>query len=317
VLTCLRHRVKLTEAGRAIKPNAEHALLPPHAFARLFHDDELSLARTREVADRCDFSLDRLRYRYPAERLPDGKSSSAWLHELTFDGARERYGRRIPEEVVRQLDKELQLVDELDYCGYFLTMWEIVRFCREQGILCQGRGSAANSAVCYCLRITSVDPVRLGLLFERFLSRERAEPPDIDLDIEHERREEVIQHVYAKYGRSHAAMVANVIRYRTRSAIREVGKVLDLPQTGLDRLSKLAFRSTISVVWVVLGGVLLGIFGATARFGGQQGRYALLLLVPFVLATWLGDRFHRHVNERHFRSVVHVVLIGAGLVIAI
>ena len=141
--------------------------------------------------------------------------------------------------MTRQLDKELALIDELDYCGYFLTMWEIVRFCREQGILCQGRGSAANSAVCYCLGITAVDPVRMGLLFERFLSRERAEPPDIDLDIEHERREEVIQHVYAKYGRSHAAMVANVIRYRPRSAVRDVGKALGLPETALDRLAKL------------------------------------------------------------------------------
>jgi error-prone DNA polymerase len=161
------------------------------------------------------------------------------LHQLTFDGARERYGGEVPPEVARQLRKELDLIDELEYCGYFLTMWEIVRFCREQGILCQGRGSAANSAVCYCLKITAVDPVRLGLLFERFLSRERAEPPDIDLDIEHDRREEVIQHVYGKYGRSHAAMVANFIRYRPRSAVRDVGKVLGIAETSLDRLSKL------------------------------------------------------------------------------
>ncbi|HXV74678.1 MAG TPA: PHP domain-containing protein, partial [Candidatus Polarisedimenticolaceae bacterium] len=239
VLTCLRYRVKLSEAGRSIKANAEHALRAPHAFARLFHDDPASVARTRDVAGRCDFSLARLRYRYPSERLPDGKTSSVWLRELTLAGARERYGRQLPAEVVEQLDKELQLIDELDYCGYFLTMWEIVRFCRERGILCQGRGSAANSAVCYCLRITAVDPVRLGLLFERFLSRERAEPPDIDLDIEHDRREEVIQHVYAKYGRSHAAMVANFIRYRPRSAVRDVGKVLGIAETSLDRLSKL------------------------------------------------------------------------------
>jgi error-prone DNA polymerase len=180
-----------------------------------------------------------LRYRYPSERLPSGKTSSDWLRELTFEGACERYGGDLPAAVERQVVKELDLIDELDYCGYFLTMWEIVRFCREEGILCQGRGSAANSAVCYCLRITAVDPVRLGLLFERFLSRERAEPPDIDLDIEHNRREEVIQHVYRKYGRSHAAMVANFIRYRPRSAVRDVGKVLGVPETSLDRLSKL------------------------------------------------------------------------------
>jgi error-prone DNA polymerase len=239
VLTCLRHRVTLASAGRRIKPNAEHSLSSPHAFASLFADDPLAVARTREIADRCGFSLGELRYRYPAERLPDGTSSSGWLRQLTLNGARERYDGEIPAEAVRQLDRELALIDELDYCGYFLTMWEIVRFCRERGILCQGRGSAANSAVCYCLGITAVDPVRMGLLFERFLSRERAEPPDIDLDIEHERREEVIQHVYGKYGRSHAAMVANFIRYRTRSAVRDVGKALGIPETALDRLSKL------------------------------------------------------------------------------
>ena len=239
VLTCLRYRVKLADAGRLIKPNAEHALKPPVAFAKLFEDDPASVARTREIAGRCDFSLDRLRYRYPSERLPSGKTSSEWLRELTFRGAGERYGGDVAGAVERQLVKELDLIDELDYCGYFLTMWEIVRFCREQGILCQGRGSAANSAVCYCLRITAVDPVHLGLLFERFLSRERAEPPDIDLDIEHNRREEVIQHVYRKYGRSHAAMVANFVRYRPRSAVRDVGKVLGIAETSLDRLSKL------------------------------------------------------------------------------
>ena len=239
ILTCLRYRVKLADAGRLIKPNAEHALKPPMAFAKLFEDDPGSVARTREVADRCNFSLERLRYRYPSERLPSGKTSSEWLRELTFRGAGERYGGTVPEAVERQLDKELALIDELDYCGYFLTMWEIVRFCREQGILCQGRGSAANSAVCYCLRHHRGRSGPLGLLFERFLSRERAEPPDIDLDIEHDRREEVIQHVYDKYGRSHAAMVANFIRYRPRSAVRDVGKVLGIAETALDRLAKL------------------------------------------------------------------------------
>ena len=239
VLTCLRHRVTLSGAGRRIKPNAEHQLKSPYAFAALFVDDPAGVARSCEIAKRCNFSLDELRYRYPSERLPDGKTSSEWLRQLTLDGARERYGGAVPPAMAGQLDKELSLIDELDYCGYFLTMWEIVRFCREQSILCQGRGSAANSAVCYCLGITAVDPVRMGLLFERFLSRERAEPPDIDLDIEHERREEVIQHVYGKYGRSHAAMVANFIRYRTRSAVRDVGKVLGIPETALDRLSKL------------------------------------------------------------------------------
>ena len=188
---------------------------------------------------RCTFSLGELRYRYPSEKLPQGCTSSQWLRQITFEGAAGRYGGEVPPDVAMQLERELALIDELDYCGYFLTMWEIVRFCREKGILCQGRGSAANSAVCYCLGITAVDPVRMGLLFERFISRERAEPPDIDLDIMHERREEVIQHVYEKYGRSHAAMVANVIRYRPRMAVRDVGKALGLPETSLDRLARL------------------------------------------------------------------------------
>ncbi len=239
VFTALRYKVKLADAGRLLKPNDEHALKTPMAFARLFEDDAGGVARTLDVAARCAFSLDQLRYRYPAEKLPDGTTSSEWLRTLTFRGACERYGGDPPQAAVDQLNKELALVDDLDYGGYFLTMWEIVRFCREQGILCQGRGSAANSAVCYVLGITAVDPVALGLLFERFLSKERAEPPDIDLDIEHDRREEVIQHVYAKYGRAHAAMVANVIRYRVRSAVREVGKVLGVPETALDRVSKI------------------------------------------------------------------------------
>ena len=244
VLTCVRHGVTLATAGRRIRPNAEHDLKSPAAFGALFADDPAAIERTREVALRCTFRLDQIVYRYPSERLPEGKTTAEWLAELTLAGARERYGGVVPADVTAQLDKELRLIEELDYCGYFLTMWEIVRFCREREILCQGRGSAANSAVCYCLGITAIDPVRMGLLFERFLSRERAEPPDIDLDIVHERREEVIQHVYDKYGRDHAAMVANVIRYRARSAVRDVGKALGLPDTALARLTRLLSRGS-------------------------------------------------------------------------
>jgi error-prone DNA polymerase len=170
--------------------------------------------------------------------MPDGTTSADWLRHLTFQGAHERYQGEIPAEVIDQLEKELAIIETLDYPGYFLTMRDIVKFCRERGILCQGRGSAANSAVCYCLGVTAVDPVRMSLLFERFISKERAEPPDIDLDIQHDRREEVIQHVYEKYGRDHAAMVANVIRYRSRSALRDVGKALGVSETTLDRLAK-------------------------------------------------------------------------------
>jgi len=243
VLTCVRHGVTLASAGRRTRPNAEHALLPPFGFDKLFADDPDAVARTEEVRARCSFSLDRLRYRYPAEKLPAGKTSADWLRALALMGARKRYPEGVPDRVRAMLLKELALIEELDYCGYFLTMWEICEFCRKEGILCQGRGSAANSAVCFCLGVTAVDPARIDVLFERFLSRERAEPPDIDLDIMHERREEVIQHVYRKYGRSHAAMVANFIRYRMRSAMRDVGKTLGLPETSLDRLAKLHAHS--------------------------------------------------------------------------
>jgi len=266
VLSCIRHAVKLNEAGCRIRANAEHSLLSPDAFVRRFADEPAAIAHTCEIAERCKFSMGDLRYRYPSERLPDGTTTDEWLRYLTFEGAKRRYrdaqggngngkeggGERdglpvapavaVPPDVADQLNKELALIEELDYAGYFLTMWELVRFCEERGILCQGRGSAANSAVCYCLGVTAIDPVRMGLLFERFISRERAEPPDIDLDIEHDRREEAIQHVYEKYGRDYAAMVAVIIRYRPKSAVRDVGKALGVAETSLDRLSKFLSR---------------------------------------------------------------------------
>ena len=177
VVTCIRHGVTLVTAGRLTKPNAEHALKAPHAMGRLFTEEPALVERTHEVASRCTFTLSEIRYRYPAERLPSGMTSSAWLRELTLRGSDERFDGRVPPSIREQIDKELALIDELDYGGYFLTMWEVVRYCRQAGILCQGRGSAANSVVCYCLGITAVDPTRIGLLFERFLSRERHEPP--------------------------------------------------------------------------------------------------------------------------------------------
>jgi error-prone DNA polymerase len=239
VLACIRAGVTLAASGRALKPNAEHFLKAPPLFASLFADDPAAVERTLEVAARCSFSLAEIRYRYPTEQLEDGTTSSDRLRRLTLEGALARYGGDPPADVLAQIGKELALIDELDYPGYFLTMRDIVEFCREQGILCQGRGSAANSAVCYCLGITAVDPVRMDLLFERFISKERAEPPDIDLDIEHERREEAIRHVYEKYGRERAAMVAVVVRYRPKSAVRDVGKALGLPVTSVDRLARL------------------------------------------------------------------------------
>ena len=243
VLTCIRHGVTLPTAGRLLRGNDEHDLKAPHGFSRLWADDPAAVARTHDVAARCSFDLGQLRYRYPLEKLPSGLTTNQHLRDLALAGASRRArdaGRAEPSpQMIAQLETELALIEELDYGGYFLTMHEIVEFCRARDILCQGRGSAANSAVCYCLGVTAIDPVEYKLLFERFLSRERAEPPDIDLDIEHERREEVIQHVYRAYGRDHAAMVCNIIRYRPRSAVRDVGKALGIPETALDRAAKL------------------------------------------------------------------------------
>ena len=244
VVTCVRLGTTLRAAGTRIQPNAEHDLKPIDVMqARFVHDPE-ALANSLRIAEQCSFSYDQLNYRYPGESLPQGVSESEHLRALTYQGAalrypNSRYPQGIPDNARAQLDAELSLIKELQYGGYFLTMYELVQFCLQNGILCQGRGSAANSTVCYCLGITAIDPMQMDLLFERFLSRERKEPPDIDLDIEHNRREEVIQWMYKRYGRRHAAMVANLIRYRPRSAVRDVGKVLGIPATELDGIARL------------------------------------------------------------------------------
>ena len=238
VVTAIRHGIPVASCGGKLKPNAEYGLKPPYGFAQLFADDPIAVERTLEIAERCNFSLSEIRYRYPSEQLPNGMRSMDWLRRQTFDGARRRYSDGIPDSIAAQIEKELDIIESLDYSGYFLTMREIVEFCHANAILCQGRGSAANSVVCYCLGITAVNPELIGGLFERFISKERAEPPDIDLDIEHDRREEVIQHVYQKYGRDRAALVANVVRYRARSALRDIGKALGLSETALDRAAK-------------------------------------------------------------------------------
>lgn len=239
VMTCIRHGVTLASAGQLLRSNAEHALHPPADFAELFADVPGEVARTREVLERCRFSMTELRYTYPADKLVGGLTVHQQLAELTWAGAARRYPDGIDEETRHQVERELEIIQKLDYGGYFLTVYEIARFCRQQGILCQGRGSSANSAVCYCLEITAVDPVKMKLLFERFMSLERAEPPDIDLDIAHQRREEVIQYVYECYGRNHAAMVANLIRYRPRSALRDVGKALGMDALALEQLTRM------------------------------------------------------------------------------
>ncbi len=238
LLSCIRLKRSFANCENLLKPNALHQLVDAKNFTSIFADSQSSVQATMEIAEGCRFRLDELHYIYPDEKNASGLTVTETLHELTWQGAFKRYCGHIPKVVSNQIDRELQLIKELGYGSYFLTMHRIVKWCKQQDILCQGRGSAANSAVCFCLGITNIDPVNMDLLFERFLSRERNEPPDIDLDIEHQRREEVIQHVYSAYGRSHAAMVAVVIRYRSRSAVRDVGSVLDLPELELQRLSK-------------------------------------------------------------------------------
>ncbi|MBI1189603.1 MAG: DNA polymerase III subunit alpha [Tepidisphaera sp.] len=239
VLTCIKHGCTVAAAGWRLAANSERHLKPADEMARLFAGHPGAIARTREIAARArGFSLDQLKYEYPDEIVPQGSTPMRHLAELTRAGAATRYPQGVPASVQAQIDHELRLIDELNYAPYFLTVEEIVRFARSRGILCQGRGAAANSAVCYCLGVTAVDPARVSMLFERFISKERDEPPDIDIDFEHERREEVIQHLYAKYGRDRAALTAEVISYRGRSAIREVGKAMGLSADTLGIMAK-------------------------------------------------------------------------------
>ena len=238
-LACIREHRTLDTAGRLLEPNRARRLRSPAEMARLFADLPEAVAATRRIADACPFRLHQLPYRFPSARLEAGRDEVAELRARVEEGARERY-RSISPKVRLQLERELSLIAKLGLAGYFLVVHDIVRFCRSRGILAQGRGSAANSAVCYALAITAVDPIAMELLFERFLSEERGEWPDIDLDLPSgDQREEVIQHVYRTYGERGAAMTANVITYRGRSAVREVGKVLGFSPEHLDRLSRL------------------------------------------------------------------------------
>ena len=242
VLTCIRERRTVFDAGFRLHANAERHLKPADEMARLFRSRPDAVPRTLEIARACRFGLDELRYEYPVDPVPDGRAPLDELIRLTWAGAAGRYPEGVPKKVMTQINHELALIGDLGYAPYFLTVHDIVRFARSRKILCQGRGSAANSAVCYCLGITAVDPSRIDLLFERFISAERDEPPDIDVDFEHERREEVIQYIYAKYGRRRAGMTATTICYRAKSAIREVGRVLGLSDDAIVALQGTAWR---------------------------------------------------------------------------
>ncbi len=240
LLTCIRERCTIDTAGWRLAANAERHLKSPAQMVALFRDHPRALANAVEIAERCRFSLGELRYEYPEEVVGEGRTPQRELEIMTWEGAARRYPEGIPSRVRATLEHELALIGELEFAPYFLTVADIVRTARGLGILCQGRGSAANSAVCYCLEITSVDPDRVDLLFERFISAERGEVPDIDVDFEHERREEVIQYIYRKYGRERAGLAATVVTYRVRSALRDTGRAMGLSKDTVDRLLSMA-----------------------------------------------------------------------------
>ncbi|MFN5171273.1 MAG: error-prone DNA polymerase [Cyclobacteriaceae bacterium] len=239
VVTCVREKCTIQTAGFRLLANAERYLKPVDEMQRLFRQYPQALVQTQVISEACRFSLDELKYQYPKEITSEGRTPQEELVHLTWQGARERFGDRIPDKVKATIQYELNFIEQMNYAEYFLTVYDIVRYAREQKILCQGRGSAANSTVCYCLGITSVDPAKFDLLFERFISAARNEPPDIDVDFEHERREEVMQYIYTKYGRDRAAVVATVTELHHKGAIRDVGKVMGLSADTITRLSGL------------------------------------------------------------------------------
>ncbi len=285
VLTCVREHTTIHDAGYRLAANAERHLKRPMEMMRLFRGHEEALARTIDIMDACCFSLDELVYEYPNEPVPAGTTAHAHLECLTWEGAAWRFAEGIPDKVRATITRELQLVAELGYAPYFLTVHDIVSFARSRGILCQGRGSAANSVVCYCLGITAVNPTEVNLLFERFVSHARKEPPDIDVDFEHDRREEVIQYIYARYGRDRAGLTATVISYRARSAVRDVGKAMGLSE---DTVAALA-----GMVWGTSSGGVLG--DTRVREAGLDPGDPLLATVLELTEELIG--FPRHLSQ--------------------
>ena len=244
VVTCIREKCTIYEAGFRLHQNAERYLKPGTEMLRLFRQYPDAILRTREIAEACQFSLDTLRYEYPAEITTGGRTPQQELTMLAWQGARSRFGDNVPEKIVRNIEYELAFIEKMNYASYFLTVYDFVKFAEDKKILCQGRGSAANSTVCYCIGITSVDPSKFDLLFDRFASEERNEPPDIDVDFEHERREEVMQYIFKKYGRDRAAIVATVTRQHHKGAVRDVAKAMGLSLDTVNRLSKSIWEFT-------------------------------------------------------------------------
>ncbi|MEZ8687889.1 error-prone DNA polymerase [Vibrio splendidus] len=246
-LTAIKYQKPITEVGSHLLANAERCLRSINKLSRIFKAEWLE--ESNRISELCEFELNSLRYEYPSELIPQGETPMSYLRMLVEKGKRARFPQGVPSNIQQIIDKELGLIDDLDYPFFFLTIHDIVMFAKSQGILYQGRGSAANSVVCYCLEITSVDPRQISVLFERFISKERDEPPDIDVDFEHERREEVIQYIYQKYGRERAALAATIISYRFKSAVRDVGKALGLQETQLDYFIKNTNRRDKSLGW--------------------------------------------------------------------
>jgi error-prone DNA polymerase len=250
VLRSIKNLTSLSNAGFHLTPNNESYLKPLNVLASLYKKHPEWLRATKDFASLCTFSLDELRYHYPREWLPEGHTSDSYLRELVQKGTLKRFGHTVPSQVSHQIEHELALIQDLHYADYFLTIWDIVQFASSRSILFQGRGSAANSLVCYLLGITAIDPIRMNLLFERFISKERHEPPDIDIDFEHERREEVIQYIYERYGRDRAALTAEVICFRKKSALREVGKTLGIPVDEIERFQMISKKRPLDEILV-------------------------------------------------------------------
>ncbi|MEG3220651.1 error-prone DNA polymerase [Vibrio gigantis] len=291
-LTAIKYQKPITEVGSHLLANAERCLRSINKLSHIFKTEWLE--ESNRITELCDFDLDSLRYEYPSELIPQGETPMSYLRMLVEKGKQARFPQGVPSDIQQIIDKELGLIDELDYPFFFLTIHDIVMFAKSQGILYQGRGSAANSVVCYCLEITSVDPRQISVLFERFISKERDEPPDIDVDFEHERREEIIQYIYKKYGRERAALAATVISYRFKSAVRDVGKALGLQETQLDYFIKNTNRRDRSLGW--------------------QAQLTLLGLQPDSLK---GQQFIHLVNEiigfpRHLSQHVGGFVISSG-----
>ncbi|TDO96739.1 error-prone DNA polymerase [Marinomonas balearica] len=282
VMTAVRLHTSVDELDGRQASNAETHLRSPKKLNRIYSEKELEESLT--ILKRCHFSLDELKYEYPKDLVPDQTSPSDYLKTLTFEGAHRRYPEGIPIKIQKLIEKELGIIKELNFEHYFLTVWDIVKFARGRDILCQGRGSAANSAVCYCLEITEVNPANTDLLFERFISKERHEPPDIDVDFEHARREEVIQYLYQRYGRERAALTATVITYRAKSAIRDIGKALGYEEHYLGKLIKQLDRRDQTTPWLT----------QLSEFGTQPPSYRFQLFLKLVEEV-LG--FPRHLSQ--------------------